>query len=84
MVNALQFDARHFAPWASQSSTLTAALAAIDRNDIATARSLLEAERNRRTRDIAVYSALGELELVSGDFDRAVTVLKEGLVSRSA
>ena len=79
-VNALKFDARHFAPWASQSPTLTAALAAIERNDIAAARALLEAERNRRTRDTAVYSALGELELVSGDFDRAVTILKEGLV----
>src|ERR1700687_2933068 len=65
-VNAFKFDPRHFAPWASQSLALTAALAAVERNDVAAAKSLLDSERERRTRDIAVYSALGEMELVSG------------------
>ncbi|MDQ6917244.1 MAG: FecR family protein, partial [Pseudomonadota bacterium] len=59
-VNALKFDSRRLAPFASRSAVLTAALAAIERNDIAAARSLLESERNRATRDPAVYSALGE------------------------
>jgi len=79
-VNALKFDPRHFAPWASRSPALTAALAAVDRNDIAAAKSLLDSERERRTRDIAVYSALGEMELVSGNFDRAIAVFRDGLI----
>jgi hypothetical protein len=79
-VNALKFDPRHFAPWASRSPALTAALAAVDRNDIAAAKSLLDSERERRTGDIAVYSALGEMELVSGNFDRAIAVFKDGLI----
>src|SRR5450755_4786538 len=78
-VNALKFDPRHFAPWVSRSPALTAALAAVERNDVTTAKSLLEAQRKRGTKDATVYSALGELELVSGNFDRAITVLKEGL-----
>jgi Flp pilus assembly protein TadD len=78
-VNALKFDARHFGPLASQSPTVTAVLVAVERNEVGTAKSLLEAERKRGTKDTAVYSALGELELVSGNFDRAITVLKEGL-----
>jgi hypothetical protein len=78
-VNALKFDARHFGPLASQSATLTAVLVAVESNDVAKARALLEAERKRGTKDATVYSALGELELVSGNFDRAITVLKEGL-----
>src|SRR5205085_7113448 len=77
-VNALKFDPRHFAPWATRSPPLTAALAAIERNDLAAARSLLDLERSKATRDIAVYSALGELELVSGNFDGAVTIFREG------
>ncbi len=58
---------------------LTAALAAIERNDIAAARSLLESERNRATSGPAVYSALGEMELVAGNYDRAIAVFREGL-----
>jgi tetratricopeptide (TPR) repeat protein len=79
-VNALEFDVRRFAPLASQSPALAAALAAVARRDFATARSVLESERGRRTRDVAVYSALGEMELVSGNFERAIAVLKEGLL----
>ncbi|HWZ71799.1 MAG TPA: tetratricopeptide repeat protein [Casimicrobiaceae bacterium] len=79
-VNALKFDARHFAPWAPQSPALSAALAAVERNDVAAAKSLLDSERKRRSRDIAVYSALGEMELVSGNFDRAIAVFREGLI----
>jgi tetratricopeptide (TPR) repeat protein len=79
-VNALKFDVRHFAPLASRSATLTAALAAVERNDFVSARSLLDAERNRRSGDAVIYSALGEMELVSGNFDRAIAVLREGLL----
>ncbi len=79
-VNALKFDPRHFAPWASRSPALTAALAAVDRNNIAAAKSLLDSERERHSRDIAVYSALGEMELVSGNFDRAIAIFRDGLV----
>jgi Flp pilus assembly protein TadD len=78
-VNALKFDTRHFAPLAAQSPTLAAVLASVERNDVVAAKSMLEAERRRGTKDIAVYSALGELELVSGNFERAIVVFKEGL-----
>ncbi len=78
-VNALKFDRRHFAPLARQSATVASALRAIDNNDFATARSVLAVERDRRTGDLAVYSALGEIELVSGNFERAIAVLEEGL-----
>lgn len=78
-VNALKFDSRRFASRASQSPALRDALAAIERNDIATAKSQLESELGKKTRDIEVYSALGEIELVAGNYDRAIVVLREGL-----
>src|SRR5450631_1156400 len=58
-VHALKFDARHFAPLAAQSPTLASVLASVERDDIASAKSMLEAQRSRGTKDIAVYSALG-------------------------
>jgi tetratricopeptide (TPR) repeat protein len=79
-VNALEFDVRRFAPLASRSPALATALAALERRDFAAARSVLVSERDRRTRDVVVYSALGEMELVSGNFERAIAVLKEGLL----
>jgi tetratricopeptide (TPR) repeat protein len=78
-VNALKFDVRRYGAAAASSPALKDALAAIDRDDIATATRLLDAERSRGSKDPAIYAARGELALVSGDFDRATAFFDEGL-----
>ncbi|HVO86998.1 MAG TPA: tetratricopeptide repeat protein [Casimicrobiaceae bacterium] len=78
-VNALRFDTRRYAVAASSSLPLRSALQAIDRGDFAAARALLAAERAARSSDPAIYAALGDLELVAGNFDAAIGIYHDGL-----
>ena len=78
-VNALVFDPRRYEEWTRASPALRAAIAAVERNDLVAARAMLEAERARNVNDIGTYAALGELDLVAGDFDGAIAVLRQGL-----
>lgn len=78
-VNALRFDARPYAAAASRNPAIAAAVDAMQAGDARRARTLLEAAARVPAPDPAVYGMLAEIDLVTGDFDRAIADVQAGL-----
>lgn len=78
-VNSLSVDPLRYAEAAKTSDPVRNAVAAVRRNDLAAARTVLQAERARGTRTPAVFGMLAELDLVAGETARAIATLREGL-----
>lgn len=78
-VNSLSVDPLRYAEAAKTSDAVRGAVAALQRNDMAAARSVLQAEKARGTRVPSVFRMLAELDLVAGETPRAIATLREGL-----
>ena len=78
-VNALSIEPRGYAEAAQASPTVKSALASIVNGDLARAHARLQADRGRGTRDVNVYALLADIELVSGEFQRALAITREAL-----
>lgn len=78
-VNSFAVEPRRYADAAKAAPVVRDAVAAISSGDLARARTMLEAEKARGTRDTAVHRLLAELALVAGENSRAIGLLREGL-----
>jgi tetratricopeptide (TPR) repeat protein len=78
-VNALTLDPRHYGDPARHSSEMKAALADAARGELSQANAKLEAARAAKSRDTQVYVMLADMAMMSGEFDRAMAITREGL-----
>jgi len=80
-VNAYAVDPRRYTEAAKGTPAVRSALDAIAQGDLAGARRELAAEKARGTRTPAVHGLLADLDLVSGETNRALATLGEGLAA---
>jgi tetratricopeptide (TPR) repeat protein len=78
-VNALTIDPYHYGDPARRSPALKAALDEAARGDVAAAAKRLETERAAKSRDVQVYVMAADIALMSGEFERAMAITREGL-----
>ena len=78
-VNSIAVDTHHYAEAAKASPAVKSAVDLIDKGDLAQARRLLQAERERGTRVADVYALLADIAMVAGEFGHAMAITNEAL-----
>lgn len=78
-VNALAIEPQRYLAAEKTSPAVKSALESIAKSDLAQARRILQAERGRGSRVVEVYMLLADIEMVNGEFARAMAITDEAL-----